>query len=80
MITKYIFNFIVINFAILQRNGLKRGRSVRYKVDGGGGGGGGVNRFSDRRISQKKLFGFRILANILHGFVDLINTADCGFI
>ena len=22
--------------------------------------GGGVNRFSDRRISQKKLFGFRI--------------------
>jgi hypothetical protein len=27
---------------------------------GGGGGGGGVNRFSDRRISQKKLFGFRI--------------------
>ena len=25
-----------------------------------GGGGGGVNRFSDRRISQKKLFGFRI--------------------
>ena len=23
-------------------------------------GGGGVNRFSDRRISQKKLFGFRI--------------------
>ena len=24
------------------------------------GGGGGVNRFSDRRISQKKLFGFRI--------------------
>ena len=32
--------------------------------------GGGVNRFSDRRISQKKLF----------GFADLINTADCGFI
>jgi hypothetical protein len=27
---------------------------------GGGGGGGGVNRFSDSRISQKKLFGFRI--------------------
>ena len=26
----------------------------------GGGGEGGVNRFSDRRISQKKLFGFRI--------------------
>ena len=26
---------------------------------GEGGGGGGVNRFSDRRISQKKLFGFR---------------------
>ena len=25
-----------------------------------GGGGGEVNRFSDRRISQKKLFGFRI--------------------
>jgi hypothetical protein len=31
-----------------------------------------VNRFSDRRISD--------LANILHGFADLINTVDCGFI
>ena len=31
------------------------------------GGAGGVNRFSD-------------LANILHWFSDLINTADCGFI
>ena len=28
--------------------------------------------FSNRRISD--------LANILHGFADLINTADCGFI
>jgi hypothetical protein len=27
---------------------------------GGGGGGRGLNRFSDRRISQKQLFGFRI--------------------
>ena len=40
-----------------------------------------MNRSSDRRISPKKLFGFREdLANILHGFADLINTADCGFI
>ena len=31
-----------------------------------------MNRFSDRRISQKKLFGFRILANILHGLRILL--------
>ena len=30
------------------------------------GGGGGVNRFSDRRISQKKLFGFRICRRIFY--------------
>ena len=34
--------------------------------------GGGVNRFSDRRISQKKLSGFRIKANVLHGFRILL--------
>jgi hypothetical protein len=42
-----------------------------------GGWGGGVNRFSDRRISQKKLFGFWIWGIF---YTDLINTADCGFI
>ena len=33
-----------------------------HSVKAGGGGGGevGANRFSDRRTSQKKLFGFRI--------------------
>ena len=38
------------------------------------------NRFSDRRISQKKIVRILDLANILHGFADLINTADFGFI
>jgi hypothetical protein len=33
---------------------------LRRLLPGRGGGGGGVNRFSDRRISQKKLSGFRI--------------------
>ena len=36
------------------------GSRCRFRFLYGWGGGGGVNRFSDRRISQKKLFGFRI--------------------
>jgi hypothetical protein len=50
-----------------------------------------VNRFSDRRISQKKLFGFRILiqriadlSNIWARIVDLactlVRILDCDFI
>jgi hypothetical protein len=36
------------------------GTKLQCCFQGGGGGGGGMNRFSDRRISQKKLFGFWI--------------------
>ena len=52
-----------------------------------------MNRFSDRRISQKKLFGFRIwrifytdldISNILARIVDLacnlVRILDCDFI
>ena len=39
---------------------------------GGGEGGGGVNRFSDRRISQKKFVRITDLANVLHGFRILL--------
>ena len=57
-----------------------------------GGGGGGVNRFSDRRISQKKLFGFRIWQVfytdlrilLIQRIADLSNIlaqiVDCDFI
>ena len=48
------------------------------KVIRGGGGGGAVNRFSDCRISQKKLFGSGEYFTRI--FADLINTVDCGFI
>ena len=42
------------------------------------GGGGGIG-FRSSGFTEKNV---RIsdLANILHGFADLINTADCGFI
>ena len=39
---------------------LSRGVYMHTKNEYNIGGGGGVNRFSDRRISQKKLSGFRI--------------------
>ena len=64
------------------------GRLCKKVIKVNGGGGGGVNRFSDRRISQKKIFGFRIWRIfytelrilLIQQIADLINTADCGFI
>ena len=46
-----------------------------------GGGGRMVNRFSDRRIRRKKLFGLWVRRpSILQGFTDFINPADCVFV
>ena len=42
-----------------------------------GGGGGEVFGLSD---FTEKIVRILDLANILNGFADLINTADCGFI
>ena len=40
-----------------------------------------MNRFSDPASDfTEKIVRISDLANILHGFSDLINTADCGFI
>jgi hypothetical protein len=44
-----------------------------------GGGGGGEQVFGSSDSTEKK-FQISDLANILHGFADLINTVDCGFI
>jgi hypothetical protein len=42
------------------------------------GGGGGIGF---RIVGfHRKNWSVSDLANILHGFADLINTADCGFI
>ena len=50
------------------------------------GGGGGVNRFSDRQISQKKLFGFRVWRRFYTDLRILSKQriadqfgSDCGF-
>ena len=45
--------------SVISRTDAQNGMSRLPSIDGGGGG-WGVNRFSDRRISQKKLFVFRI--------------------
>ena len=39
-----------------------------------------MNRFSDRRIRRKKIVRILDLANILQGFTDFINPADCVFV